>query len=96
MYTGAAAWAYRLGLEKILGMRPSEGGCHPEPHIPAAWPWFEVVWRDGTTIVRIRVDNPRGVNSGVERVLLDGERLELPILSRLTDGRIHEVQVTMG
>jgi cyclic beta-1,2-glucan synthetase len=95
-YTGAAAWAYRLGLEKILGMRPSEGGWHLEPHIPAAWPGFEVVWHDGATIVRIQVDNPRGVNSGVERMLLDGERLEPPILPRLTDGRTHEVQVTMG
>ncbi len=95
-YTGAAAWAYRLGLEKILGMRPSEGGWHLEPHIPAAWPGFEVVWHDGATIVRIQVDNPRGVSSGVERMLLDGERLDPPILPRLTDGRIHEVQVTMG
>jgi cyclic beta-1,2-glucan synthetase len=95
-YTGAAAWAYRLGLEKILGMRPSEGGWHLEPHIPAAWPAFEVVWRDGATVVRIQVDNPRGVSSGVERMLLDGERLDPPILPRLTDGRIHEVQVTMG
>jgi len=95
-YTGAAAWAYRLGLEKILGMRPSEGGWHLEPHIPAAWPGFEVVWHDGATIVRIQVDNPRGVSSGVERMLLDGERLEPPILPRLTDGRTHEVQVTMG
>jgi hypothetical protein len=29
-------------------------------------------------------------------MLLDGERLDPPILPRLTDGRIHEVQVTMG
>ena len=95
-YTGSAAWAYRLGLEKILGMRPADGGWQLEPHIPAAWPGFEVVWRDGPTLVRIRVDNPRGVSSGVERMLLDGERLEPPILPRLADGRVHEVQVTMG
>jgi cellobiose phosphorylase len=94
LYTGAAAWAYRLGLE-ILGMRPSEGGWHPEPHIPAAWPGFEVVWRDGTRSFAFEWTTPRGVNSGVERVLLDGERLEPRILPRLTDGRIHEVQVTM-
>jgi hypothetical protein len=29
-------------------------------------------------------------------MLLDGERLEPPILPRLTDGRTHEVHVTMG
>jgi cyclic beta-1,2-glucan synthetase len=95
-YTGAAGWAYRLGLEQILGLRPSEGGWHLDPHIPAAWPGFEIVWRHGATVVRIRVDNPRGVTSGVERTVLDGARLERPILPRFTDGRVHEVLVTMG
>jgi cyclic beta-1,2-glucan synthetase len=95
-YTGAAAWAYRLGLEQILGLHPAEGGWRLEPRVPAAWPAFEVVLRDGDTIARIQVENPSGVNSGVVRTLLDGEPLEPPILPRLKDGRIHEVRVTMG
>jgi cyclic beta-1,2-glucan synthetase len=95
-YTGAAAWAYRLGLEQILGLHPSEGGWRVEPRVPAAWSAFEVVLREGDTITRVRVENPRRVNSGVVRLLLDGEPLEPPILPRLRDGRVHEVRVTMG
>jgi cyclic beta-1,2-glucan synthetase len=95
-YTGAAAWAYRLGVEAILGLRPSHGGWRLDPRIPASWPEFEVVVRDGLTVVHIRVENPRRVNSGVEQMLLDGEPIDPPILPRLSDGRPHEVRVTMG
>ncbi len=95
-YTGAAAWAYRLGVEAILGLRPSRGGWRLDPRIPASWPEFEVFVRDGLTVVHIRVENPRRVNSGVERMLLDGEPIDPPILPRLRDGRIHDVRVTMG
>ena len=95
-YTGSAAWAYRLGLEVILGLCPSQGGWRLDPHIPARWPGFEVVLRHGPTVVRIVVENPRGVSSGVERMLLDGEPIAPPILPRLKDGRTHEMRVTMG
>ena len=95
-YTGAAAWAYRLGLEVILGLRPSGGAWRLDPHIPASWPEFEVIVRDGVTVLRIHVENPRGVNSGIEQMLLDGAPIAPPILPRLTDGRTHEVRVTMG
>ncbi len=95
-YTGAAAWAYRLGIEAILGLRPSRAGWRLDPHIPASWPEFEMAVRDGLTVLHIRVENPRRVNSGVERMLLDGEPIDPPILPRLKDGRTHEVRVTMG
>ena len=95
-YTGAAAWAYRLGVEAILGLRPSRGGWLLDPRIPASWPEFEVTVRHGLTVLRIRVENPRAVNSGVKRMLLDGEPIDPPILPRLEDGRTHEVRVTMG
>ncbi|MBI2207665.1 MAG: cellobiose phosphorylase [Candidatus Rokubacteria bacterium] len=95
-YTGAAAWAYRLGVETILGVRRSGGTWRVDPHVPANWAGFEVVLRDGTTIFHVSVENPRGVNSGVERMLLDGAPIDPPLLPRLTDGRTHEVRVTLG
>jgi cyclic beta-1,2-glucan synthetase len=95
-YTGAAAWAYRLGVEAILGLHPSRGGWRLDPRIPASWPEFSMVVRDGLTILHIRVENPRGVNSGVERMLVDGTPIDPPILPPLRDGRTHEVRVTMG
>jgi cyclic beta-1,2-glucan synthetase len=95
-YTGAAAWAYRLALEQILGVRRLHGAWRLDPHIPASWPGFDVDVRDGATVVRIHVDNPHGVSSGVEQMLVDGEPADPPVLPVLADGRTHEVRVTMG
>jgi cellobiose phosphorylase len=95
-YTGAAAWAYRLGVEAILGLRPWRGGWRLDPRIPASWREFDMVVRAGLTVLHIHVENPRGVSSGVERMLLDGAPIDPPIVPPLRDGRTHEVRVTMG
>ena len=95
-YTGAAGWAYRFGIEKLLGIRLDHGARRIDPCIPRHWPGFEMTLHDGATSFRIRVANPRGVSRGIAAVLLDGAPLEQPVLPRLDDGRLHEVEVTMG
>ena len=95
-YTGAAGWAYRFGIEVLLGIRPDHGAWRIDPCIPRHWPGFEVTLHDGATSFRIRVANPRGVSRGVAAVLLDGVPLAQPVLPRLDDSRLHEVEVTMG
>jgi cyclic beta-1,2-glucan synthetase len=95
-YTGAAGWAYRFGIEVLLGIRPDHGAWRIDPCIPQHWSGFEVTLNDGATSFRIRVANPRGVSRGVAAVLLDGAPLAQPVLPRLDDSRIHEVEVTMG
>jgi cyclic beta-1,2-glucan synthetase len=95
-YTGAAGWAYRLGVEAILGLHPLRGGWRLDPRIPASWPGFEIVLRDGATVVHIDVENPCGVSHGVAQAFLDGERIDPRILPRLRDGRRHELRLTMG
>jgi cellobiose phosphorylase len=77
-------------------VRPVAGGWRLDPHIPTTWPEYELVLRDGDTIVRIVVENPRGVSSGIRRMHLDGEVIEAPIVPRLKDGRMHEVRITLG
>jgi cyclic beta-1,2-glucan synthetase len=95
-YTGAAGWAYRLGLEAILGLRRCGGAWSLDPRIPARWPGFELVLRDGATVFHVHVENPRGVTRGVDRALLDGEPFDPPTLPRVQDGRTHEVRLTLG
>jgi cyclic beta-1,2-glucan synthetase len=95
-YTGAAGWAYRFGIEMLLGIRRDHGALRIDPCIPRRWPEFEVTLRDGATSFRIRVTNPRGVSRGVAAVLLDGAPLAQPVLPPLRDGRLHEVAVTIG
>jgi cyclic beta-1,2-glucan synthetase len=66
-----------------------------DPCIPKRWPSFEITYRHATATYKIRVDNPRGVNRGVARVSLDGERLESLSIPLVDDGSEHEVLVTM-
>ena len=95
-YTGSAGWMYRLGLEAILGLRRARRALWIAPCIPQDWPGYEVVYRYEETVYRIRVENPRGVNRGVEQVTLDGEVLPGKEVPLLDDGRRHEVRVVMG
>jgi cyclic beta-1,2-glucan synthetase len=95
-YTGAAGWAYRFGIEMLLGIRLEHGVWRIEPCIPRRWPGFEATLRDGNTSFSIRVTNPRGAGRGVTAMRLDGTPLALPVVPRLQDGGAHEVEVTIG
>ena len=95
-YTGAAGWAYRLGLEAVLGLRRAGGGWSLDPHLPGSWPGFELALRDGATVFHVHVENPRGVNHGVAEASLDGQSFDPPLLPRVRDGRTHEVRLILG
>jgi cyclic beta-1,2-glucan synthetase len=71
-YTGAAGWAFRLGMEAILGLRKEDGQLRIAPCIPPGWKGFEawLVW--GAQEVHVVVDNPEGVSSGIAEASLDG------------------------
>jgi cellobiose phosphorylase len=87
---------YRLGLEAILGMRRLGNVLRIDPCIPKDWPSYEVTYRDGKAIYRIRVENPDGLNHGVKQVTLDGKALPKGEIPLADDGREHEVYVQMG
>jgi hypothetical protein len=55
-YTGATAWLYRAGLESIFGFRKRGSTLSIDPCIPREWKGFEIVYRHGSTLYRIKVD----------------------------------------
>ena len=70
---------------------------HIDPCIPPRWKGFEVTYRHGGSVYRIRVENPKGVSRGVCRVSLDGTLLSGEGLVPLSDdGSEHRVQVVLG
>ena len=95
-YTGSAGWMYRLGVEGVLGLRREGETLRIEPCIPRDWSGYELTYRDGGASYRIRVENPGGVNRGVERVTLDGEVVSGGGIPLLGDGLEHHVRVLMG
>jgi cyclic beta-1,2-glucan synthetase len=96
-YTGAAGWLHRAALEWILGFRKRGSALHIDPCIPRRWKGFEIIYRDGRTLYRITVENPRGVCRGISELRLDGVLLPGAALVPLSnDGREHQIQVVLG
>jgi cyclic beta-1,2-glucan synthetase len=102
-YTGSAGWMYRVALESLLGFRVKDGAfIELQPCIPAEWPEFVIRYRHpvSATQYTISVKKPNNTLGRVLGAEMDGQVLSveqgvarIPLLS---DGRHHEVVVTLG
>jgi cyclic beta-1,2-glucan synthetase len=95
-YTGSSAWMYRLGIEAILGITRVGNALNINPCIPRDWTGFKVDYRFGATHYKISVENPNGVNRGIQQVLLDGNPLPDNLIPLMDDVQPHLVRVVMG
>jgi cyclic beta-1,2-glucan synthetase len=94
-YTGSSGWMYRAGIEAILGITLRGGALHIDPCIPNAWPGYEVTFKRNGAVYRIAVENPAGVNRGVQRVEVDGVDRTGRDIPFASDGE-HSVRVVLG
>jgi len=96
-YTGSAGWMYRAGIEWLLGFRLRGAALFIDPCIPRAWSGFTIRFRYHASRYEIVVENPRGVSHGIERVEVDGVRVEIgPSGLPLAEQGTHRVHVWMG
>jgi cyclic beta-1,2-glucan synthetase len=95
-YTGSAGWMYRLGMEAILGVSRIGNILKINPCIPRDWPGYKLTYQFDTTLYLISVENPDGVNQGVQRVVLDGKTLTDNRIPLSRDGEQHKLQVRLG
>ncbi|HZJ09740.1 MAG TPA: glucoamylase family protein [Trueperaceae bacterium] len=93
-YTGSAGWLYRLGIERLLGLKRLDGGLDIAPVIPDSWPGFTVSYRHGSSSYLIEVERERagGTAVGLE---LDGRRLAGTTIPLADAGRTHRVRVVL-
>ena len=109
-YTGSASWFYQTAVRSVLGISTvadlgeaasvadAEAPARflrVDPCIPKRWNGFSAEVREGGSVYEIHVRNPRGVNSGVERVELDGVAVEGDRVRLIDDGQRHIMTVTM-
>src|SRR5207237_7826059 len=87
-------WMYRAGLESILGFRLQQDRLEINPCVPRWWRDFEITYRRGRAVYRIKVENPLGVSRGVVSVEVDGTPQKAIVLS--DDEKTHNVRVVMG
>ena len=95
-YTGSAGWMYRAGLESILGFKLQQDRLEINPSIPRWWRDFEITYRRGRAIYRIKVENPLGVSHGVVSVEVDGVEQPDEAITLSDDEKTHNVRVVMG
>ena len=81
----------------MLGFQKQSAALRIDPCIPRHWERFEIRYRHGSSLYRIRVENPKGVCRGVSRRELDGAPLAADALIPLCDdGREHEALVVLA
>ncbi|HMF15165.1 MAG TPA: glycosyl hydrolase family 65 protein, partial [Gemmataceae bacterium] len=95
-YTGSAGWLYRVALETILGFRLRVDRLSIEPCIAAHWPRFEISYRYRSAVYHVTVENPNGVEHGVQSVEVDGRIVPEKLVALQDDGKTHEVSVVLG
>ena len=64
---------YRITLEHILGVTREGDSLRINPCVPKGWREFSVIMRLSGSEYRIEVENPEGVNTGVQSITLDGD-----------------------
>lgn len=86
-YTGSSSWMYRSAVENILGFRIQDQKIKLNPCIPKKWPGFEMNFRSGETLYKIKVVN----NSPSKKYELDGAPIDGDSIPLLADGKAHEL-----
>jgi cellobiose phosphorylase len=73
--SGSATWTYYAITQYILGMRPGYYGIIIDPCIPSHWNGFRATRKFRGKILNLEVRNEKGVEKGVEQMIVNGERL---------------------
>ena len=94
--TGTAAWTFLSVSQTILGVKPTLDGLAVDPCIPARVKGFTVCRRYRGAEYRIRVENPDGVQKGVERLEVNGVPVEGQVIPVQPAGSTAEIRVLMG
>jgi cyclic beta-1,2-glucan synthetase len=95
-YTGSAGWMYRLGVERLLGLKLEGARMRFDPCIPGAWEGYHVTFRHCGSVYEIQVDNPQGVNKGVKSVQIDGKVIDGDAVEFVGDGGEHSIRIILG
>ena len=80
-YTGSASWAYKTGIENILGLQKEGDTLVLNPSIPSDWEGFSITYRYGSTPYHINYRRHSGTASAPNTIKL------------VDDGIPHEIDI---
>ena len=80
-YTGSASWAYKTGIENILGLQKEGDTLVLNPSIPSDWEGFSITYHYGSTPYHINYRRHSGTTSTPNTIRL------------VDDGMPHEIDI---
>jgi cellobionic acid phosphorylase len=92
LHTGTVAWYYRSLIEDLFGLRGGRDGLFVRPALPSAWSEARAVRRFRGA--RFRVDYRRDAVDQMN-VVVNGRRLDEPLIRGIEAGKDYEVVVTL-
>lgn len=100
-YTGSSSWMYKAGIEYILGMK-IKGNIENKkqlltfnPCIPKGWKEYSIKYKYGNSVYNIKIKNPNGKNTGVEKFILNGKEVETKEIILEENSGINNVEIIM-
>ena len=79
-YTGSASWAYKTGIENILGLHKNGDQLTIDPRVPTEWANFTIRYRYGKTLYVINYQR--------DSIKVDSQTIQL-----IDDGQTHEITI---
>ena len=90
-YTGSAGWAYKIGVEDILGFQKNGNTLSIEPNIPLTWKEFSIDYKYENTIYKINVTLKEKATKSIS---VDGTKVKT--IELIDDKMTHKVDVIIG
>ena len=84
-----------VGIEYILGLKIKKESLSIEPCIPSTWKEYLIKYKYKKSIYNIKVINPKGKNTGVEKFIVNGNEIEEKSIRLDGNGGIFEIEVIM-
>jgi cellobiose phosphorylase len=94
--TGTAVWMLRIGLDCIIGLRPTLQGMEIDPHIPTHWPELRAQRKFRGYDLHLHLRNPHQRNCGLQELTINGIPQTSPhiTLADWTEKTLH-IQATL-
>jgi cellobiose phosphorylase len=94
--TGTTPWMFTAATEWMLGVRRELNGLLIDPCLPPQWKECFIRRPYRGAVYEVTIKNPEGVESGIQRLVVDGKEVASNLIKPYADGKVHKVEVLMG
>lgn len=84
---------YEAAIHYILGFNIEEGYIQMKPCIPKNWKEYKIQYKFGNSIYNILVKNPNLKNTGIDKIIINGEEIKENKIKLEDNGKINNIEV---